>query len=355
MTSKERVRAALEHKITDRVPAAFEAVDTVTQKLMEHYGYTDYSQLLERYEVDIVPVSPRYIGPKLKEYVNEKGETVKGSYWGFEELLVHTDIDTYTSTIFYPLEDVETIEEVEQYQFPDPDWFDYSVVTEQCERYKDKATIVGHEGPFQIVTWLMKMETFCIRMIEEPEVVKRILDKMVEFELEYYRRIFEAGKGNIDILRVHDDYGTQISLLFSMDMWRKFFKENTKKLVDLAHQYGVFYQQHSCGAVRDIIPDLISCGVDSLEPLQKVNGLEPESLHAEFGGKIAFHGGIDTQNLLPNGSVEAVRRECERFVDALGQNGGYILMASQAFEGDVPIENIEAVYQARRVPQKNNI
>lgn len=88
----------------------------------------------------------------------------------------------------------------------------------------------------------MNMEEFFVLMLEEPEVAKYILDKMVAFELEYYKRIFEAAEGRIDILRPHDDYGTQLSLLFSVDMWREFFEENTKKLVDLAHQYDVFYQ-----------------------------------------------------------------------------------------------------------------
>ncbi len=189
---------------------------------------------------------------------------------------------------------------------------------------------------------------FFMLMIDEPEAAQRILDRMVEFELEYYKRCFEAGKGKVDILRPHDDYGTQISMLFSVDMWREFFKENTKKLVDLAHQYGAFYQQHSCGAVGPIIPDLIECGVDALEPLQKVVTLEPEVLAEQFEGKITFHGGIDTQGILPYGTADEVRAEVKKYMEILGKNGGYILMASQAFEGDVPIENIEAVYSVER-------
>ena len=92
---------------------------------------------------------------------------------------------------------------------------------------------------------------------------------------------------------------------------------------------------------------MIGCGADVLEPLQKVDGLDPESLQQEFGGKIAFHGGIDTQSLLPFGSPEEVRAECRRYVRALGANGGYILMASQALERDVPTENIDALFDMR--------
>lgn len=348
MTSKERVRAAITHQNPDQIPAAFEAVHSVVQKLLHHYHFTSYDQLLDKFQIDIVPVSPRYIGPPLKEYYNDKNQLVRQSYWGFEETFYHTDVDTYTITSHFPLAGVETVEEVNAVPFPDPDWFDYSEITRQCRKYPDKAIITGHEGPFQIVTFLIPMDEFFMLMIDSPEVAKRILERMLEFELEYYRRILEAGNGLIDIIRPHDDYGTQISLLFSVDMWKEFFMDNTKKLTALAHRYNAFYQQHSCGAVRPLIPDFIDCGVDVLEPLQKVKGLEPESLWEAFGGKITFHGGIDTQKVLPYGTPEEVARETAYYMKSLHHNGGYILMASQCFEGDVPVENIEAVYQVPR-------
>lgn len=348
MTSKERVRAVMAHQKPDRIPAAFEAVGSVQERLMKYYGFTGLDQLMEKFDIDIIPAAPKYIGPELKSYVNDRGQRVQQTYWGYEQTEQKTDIDTYWTTTYFPLNEVETVEDVEQATFPDPDWFDYTPIAEACEKYADKAIIIGHPGPFQMVTFLIEMDRFFMLMIDEPEAAQRILDRMVEFELEYYRRCFEAGKGKVDILRPHDDYGTQISMLFSVDMWKEFFKENTKKLVDLAHNYGAFYQQHSCGAVGPIIPELIECGVDALEPLQKVVTLEPEMLAEKYEGKITFHGGIDTQGILPYGTVEDVQREVRKYMDILGKNGGYILMASQAFEGDVPIENIEAVYRVKR-------
>lgn len=150
--------------------------------------------------------------------------------------------------------------------------------------------MIGHPGSFQIATFLKNMDKLFDDMALEQKFGQKIYDKMIEFEFDYYERILQAGQGLIDILRLHDDYGTQICSLFSVDMWRQFFKENTKKLVNLAHKYGAFYQQHSCGAVQAIIPELIVCGVDVLEPLQKVNGLEVTVLQEKFGGKICFQG-----------------------------------------------------------------
>lgn len=349
MNSKERVRAAICHEKPDRIPAAFEAVSTVNEKLLKHYGYANMDQLMERYQIDIVPVGPRYIGPELKSRYNEKGELVTRSLWGYESTVHVTDTDVYPITTHFPLAGVKTIDDVKKgYQFPSPDWFDYKSLKEQCEHYRDKALIFGHEGPFQMVTFLMDMEEFFLLMVDYPDTAQYILDQMVNFELEYYRRCFEAAEGQLDILRPHDDYGTQISLLFSPEMWRDFFAENTKKLTRLAHQYGAFYQQHSCGSVSPIISDLIDCGVDVLEPLQKVKGLYPEELKARYDGQITFHGGIDTQSLLPYGTPEEVQKEVRTYMETLGTHGGYILMASQGFEGDVPLENIEALYSTSR-------
>ena len=109
----------------DRIPAAFEAVGTVTSRLLREYGMTDYDQLLEKYEIDIVCAGPRYIGPELVSRTDEQNRQVKGSFWGYEQTIHVTALDSYPVTSYYPLSGVETMEEVDWYAWPDPDWFDY--------------------------------------------------------------------------------------------------------------------------------------------------------------------------------------------------------------------------------------
>lgn len=346
MTSRERVKKAILHQQPDQVPANFECVSSVMEKLLKRYGFSDENQIYQKFDIDIRSVSPRYIGPELKSY-KENGSLIQESYWGWKDKQHWTGKEYNSITCYFPFNEFETVEQLENYRWPSPDWFDYESIKYQCDKYKNKAIIMGHEGPFQIATFLRSMDKLFIDMAVEPEFAHKIYDKMVEFELEFYERIFIAADGQIDILRPHDDYGTQISLLFSMDMWRDYFKENTKKLTALTHKYGAFYQQHSCGAIRPVIPELIDCGVDIIEPIQKVKGLEPEELKRDFGKKITFHGGIDTQGVLPFGKPEDVIKETKHFIDTLNIDGGYILMASQSFEGDVPLENIEAMYSLR--------
>lgn len=347
MTSRERVRKAIMHQPADKIPANFECVPYVAEKLMKRYGFNDFEQVLCKFDIDIRPISPEYTGPMLKT-CNENGALVSETYWGALNKSVWTGKEYNSHTIYRPLDECETLVDVENYRWPSADWFDYESIKAQCLKHKDKALIFGHPGPFQVATTdIRSMEKLFMDMALDPEIAHRIYDKMVEFELEFYERILIAGDGQIDILRPHDDYGTQISMLFSVDMWKEYFAENTKKLTDLAHKYGAFYMQHSCGAVRPIIPELIKCGVDVLEPIQKVTGMNPVELKKEFGHVLAFHGGIDTQGVLPNGTAEEVKAETRYFMDILGENGGYILMGSQGFEGDVPPENIEALYSIR--------
>ncbi|GAA0181820.1 uroporphyrinogen decarboxylase family protein [Clostridium sediminicola] len=349
MLSRERVRKAIMHKQPDRVPTNFECVDSVMEKLLKHYSFNNAEQVYQKFEIDIRSISPIYCGPELKSYTDIDGNKVQENFLGFSRTHIWTGKEYNHITTSFPMDSFQTVEDIDNYKWPSPDWFDYESIKYQCEQHKDKAIIVGHEGPFQIVTNLRRMENLFMDMILNPQFAKRLFDRMVEFELEYYERILIAGDGKIDIIRPHDDYGTQIGLLFSVDIWRKYMKENTRKLVDLAHKYGAFYQQHSCGAIREIIPELVDCGVDILEPIQKVKGMEPEKLKKDFGHELAFQGGIDTQKILPKGSVKDVINETNHFIDTFNVEGGYILMGSQSFEGDIPIENIEAIYSVSRI------
>lgn len=347
MTSKERVRCAIGHKQPDRIPVNFEAMGYVKDKIVKEHGLSSYEDIYELYEVDIRDCSPDYIGPDMKSWL-ENGRKVTETVYGCTMVECESCGEKHNVVHTYPFGEDTTVDEILNFNWINPDWFDYESVKRKCAQYKNKALLFGHEGPFQLSTFLMSMETLFEKMILEPDVAHALYNRFVQFELEFYERILIAGDGQIDILRPHDDYGTQQGLLFGVPMWEDYFLENTRKLTELAHRYGAFYQQHSCGAIREIIPSLIKAGVDILEPLQKVNGMEIDGLKHDFGTQICFHGGIDTQFVLPNSTPEQVEEETRHYIDVLGKGGGYILMASQSFESDVPVANIDAVYRTAR-------
>jgi uroporphyrinogen decarboxylase len=122
-----------------------------------------------------------------------------------------------------------------------------------------------------------------------------------------------------------------------------------KEMTRLIHGLGGRALYHSCGTIWRFVPDLIECGVDVLDPIQPTcPKMQPESLKAEFGNRISFHGGIDMQELLPHGTPAQVEAEVRRYCEVLGKDGGYIMAPAHLFQPDVPPENILAVYRGAR-------
>lgn len=350
MTSKERIRAALEHKETDRVPTTMQCVGTAWENLKKYLKMDTEEEILQYFDIDTrIMDLPPYTGPQKAPYVNERGEKVYTNMLGCEYINKWNGAEYNMHIISHPYSGVKTFDDLEKFEgWINPDHYDYNAVTQFVKKHEDKAIRIGWPGPYQVFTLLYGTEEFYINMYEEPELMQAMLDRYCSAVSEIYERMFEAANGQVDILRCCDDYGTQRSMLFSISMWKEFFEKNTRMFAKLAHKHGAYYMQHSCGSVRAVIPKLIECGVDALEPIQKVTGMDVDDLKREFGDQLCFQGGIDTQYILPKGTPQEVYDETTRVIKALYKRGGYILCGSQDFEGDVPPENICALYEAAK-------
>jgi uroporphyrinogen decarboxylase len=167
----------------------------------------------------------------------------------------------------------------------------------------------------------------------------------VDFEVEVTRRFLEACDGLLDIAYFGNDFGTQRGLFISPAHWERFFRQPLKRFFDVSHEHGCKVMKHSCGAVRAIIPSLIADGVDILDPVQvRAAGMGLPELVRDFGDRLAFHGGVDTQRTLPFGTPADVRAEVRSYLDLTRDRGGYILTSSQNFIADIPDANILAMY-----------
>ena len=117
-----------------------------------------------------------------------------------------------------------------------------------------------------------------------------------------------------------------------------------KQLVEQAHSYGVKVIYHSCGSIVDIIPDLIEAGVDIVHPIQALaHGMEPSNLKAKFEGQVSFCGGVDTQDLLVNGTPEMVQDKVKELREIF-PTGLIISPSHEAIMPDVPPANIKALF-----------
>ena len=151
----------------------------------------------------------------------------------------------------------------------------------------------------------------------------------------------------LDWLWTGDDVSSQFSMLMSPATWRALIKPHLARITAVGKARGLWVAYHCCGALRPIIPDLIEIGIDVLNPVQcNCPGMDPLELKAEFGKQLAFMGGVDTQGLLPTGTVDDVRRATARLIEGMTRDGGgYILAASHTVPPETPDENIFAMYQ----------
>lgn len=318
LSSKERVLMAMNHEKPDRVPMDYWAWGVVNEKLQKNLNLKDYDELLDYLDVDLRTIRATYIG---------------------------------TSDCWASLRNAKTIEDLEKCELPSSDLFDYSNIEPLCDRYSGYALMGGAWSPiFCTASSLIGMEKLMIQMYEDPDFAKLFLEKITDFFYEQSVGTFEAANGKMDIFFMGDDYGTQRGLIMSEDMWNEFYAPHVARLFDLAKDFGLKVMLHSCGSVSKLIPKLIELGMDALDPIQvRAADMEPEKLKAKFGDSITFHGGLDTQHVLPFGTVEEVRTEAKRLIEVFGKDGGYIFGPSQEFLPDIPLENIVAMYEVGKM------
>ena len=199
---------------------------------------------------------------------------------------------------------------------------------------------------FQHPTLVRQMDMLLCDMLTEPELAAYIMDRYTDFYCDYFKAMFEACPGQIDILRIADDLGMQDRPLISAELFEEFCLPRIKRLTDLAHSYGVKVMFHSCGAISSFIDALIEVGVDILDPLQpNAKDMAPAQLASKFAGRICFHGSIDTQYTLPKGTTEDVRAQVRAHAAIYGEaNTGFIISPAHSLQPDVPVENILALY-----------
>jgi uroporphyrinogen decarboxylase len=341
MTPRERVLTALEHRQPDRTPRDFWAEECSWKRLMAHVGHEDRGRLLDELGVDVrhleIPAPPE----------RAVGNGVYQNFWGERYIYRPTPWGPMREDVRGALAEAKTLAELERFDWPTPDLFDYSALPGQCRRWGRHALLYGFADVWQRPALVRGWEGMFLDMVERPDWVHFLSRRFTDFYREDYTRAAAATRGRIDLYLLISDLGSQTGPLISLAMFRHFVAPYLKEMIDCIHGLGARVLFHSCGAIRLFIPDLIALGVDVLDPIQPVTPeMAPERLKADFGAQLSFHGGIDMQHLLPSGSPEQVRAEVRRYCETLGRGGGYILSPAHLFQPDVPPENVLAVYGA---------
>jgi uroporphyrinogen decarboxylase len=375
LTHRERVMRAVDHRMPDRVPLDLGGTLTSTiargayERLLQHLHLDGETRIIRRWAAAVQPderllrhfdIDTRMVAPRCDEGWNEYWRITPvpgrpGAYrdeWG----AVWTKPETGPAFISdHPLAGAITAEDLERYPWPDP---------EDPERYaglKEQARTLKEETDFAVIgvfprpvvslsQFLRGYDHFFLDMGLNRPVLESLMDRILEVDLGIGRRILTEIGQYVDLMFVHDDLATQRSLMFSPDHYRRIVKPRHRQICNLIKTRSdakiIF---HTDGAVFPILEDLVEIGVDALNPVQtSAQGMEPDRLQEAFGDRLCFWGAVESQRLLPHGTLGEVRAGVKDLIEALGKGGNCVLAAVHNIQDDVPPQNIVAMFEAAK-------
>ena len=250
--------------------------------------------------------------------------------------------------IVCPLQNATRPEEIESYPLPtfDESWR-LSKAKESIDKFHEKGLCVAGAAACSIfeVSWQIRgMEQMLEDFSHRPELASILLDRVTEIRCKYVETLLSMGS---DLIILGDDIATQIGMMMSPAMWRRWLKPRLSTIIQAARRIKpdvlVFY--HSDGNPSAVIPDLIEIGVNILNPVQP-ECMDPAALKKQYGDQLAFWGTIGTQTTFPFGSPEDIRNVVRQRIETVGQDGGLLLGPTHMLEPDVPWENILAFFEA---------
>ncbi|MRR32316.1 hypothetical protein EG834_18755 [bacterium] len=264
----------------------------------------------------------------------------------------------YYDVYHHPLQGAEISKaDIDRYPWPDPtDPARFAGLREKVKyavEVEQQAVIMGGlcAGFVEMAGWMRGYADYLMDFAANPELMEYFCDKLLELKMAYWEKMLAEVGDLVSAVLESDDMGSQTDLLFSPRAYRRIVKPRHKKLYEFikSRTRGKLFL-HSCGAIRKVIPDLIEVGVDILNPVQvSAAGMDSRELKQEFGKDITFWGGgVDTQWVLGNGTVQEVKDEVRRRIEDLAAGGGFVFATVHAIQGNVPPQNVIAVWDALR-------
>jgi uroporphyrinogen decarboxylase len=376
VNSRERVRVALERRQPDRIPsdlggtlvtgigvAAYRGLraclglperPVLVADLVQQLAVVD-EDVAERLGTDVravVAAPPSGIDSGLRD---EPGFTWFRDEFGIGWRMPR-DGGMYYDLFQSPLAGDVSEVDIDRLPLADPvDPARFATWAEDCHARAAEGRAValdlGGGGIMETAAWLRGFEEFYADLAADPRLAGRLLDRLLAFRVAAWERALDLAGDAADVVCEWDDLGGQARTLIAPETYRRIVKPRHRELLAAIHartRAKVLF--HSCGAIRALIPDLIEIGVDALNPVQvSAAGMDTRELKREFGRELAFWGGgVDTQRILPFGSPGDVRDEVRRRIDDLAAGGGFVFAAVHNIQGNVPPENVVAMWEALR-------
>jgi len=365
MNSRERVLKTLNHEEADRVPvdiggtSCTTMVEPVYKKLLKRYHVNDHQYGIIHSvmrSVDICEEVKDLLSSDtdimcLNEPSGGRIELTASGFvdeWGINYRKSKVGDDFYYDICKNPLANAN-LEDLKNYPWPDPfDKVRYKGLKEKAkELAKKNRFVLGNilESAIFEIAWAMRgFAKFLMDLIINKEFAHALLEKITFIQKTIYEKFLEEVGEHIDMVFIADDLATQDSLLFSPALYREMIKPYQAEYFKVKNKNNLKLLYHSCGNISALLNDFVEIGVDSINPVQvSAKGMDPERLKEEFGEKICFWGGVDTQTILNSPDKNVVKNAVENLVKILAPGGGFILTSVHNVQNDVPVENIKTM------------
>lgn len=368
MNNRDRVLAALAHKQSDKIPVSVGAtiVDGLSRFAKDAYEAYRGKGPTETRIIHIAmqtAATPRWLADELGmefETVSMKGpfsDTTKfdaeGSYYD-EFGIFWKKSALYNDPVRGPFYGEATAEDI--LKNPWPNAYDKGRVAglrDEALKIREKGdkilvADIMCGGPFEQSLWMRGWEDFLCDLHLDPYLAETLMDRITQSAIAFWDAYLNEIGDLVDIVCQGDDIGMQDRSIISLDMYNKYVKKYHKQLYSfIKSKTKAKIFMHSCGSVYELLPGLIEAGIDILNPVQiTARNMEPARLKKDFGSELTFWGGIDTQKILPHGSVQEIKDCVKMLCDTLGKDGGYVLAPGHNIQSYVEPWRIDAMIQA---------
>jgi len=334
MNSRERIIATLNREEPDRLPT-FEW--KVSRPIIDAFcpGGTEMD-FVEAAEHDAVCCSPSY--EKL-EIIDE--DTFIDEFNIKRHL---TGLDKYPVAVGHPIINLASFKKYE----PPPLDSDirFKKIEAVIHRFgKEKAIVVNLHDIFSFPRDLMGLDKYLMAFIIEPELVRKIVGFSVDYNLELAKLV---KKREIAIIGIGDDFADNKGPFISPAMFREFLYPEFKRVVQGYKKMGFWVIKHSDGNLNPILALLVDAGIDCLDPIDPLGGMDIGSIREKYGNRIARKGNIDCVKTLVEGKPEQVREEVKECIRKGSPGGGHIISSSNSLHAGVRPELYKVMLRAVR-------
>jgi uroporphyrinogen decarboxylase len=372
--ARARVRDALEHREPDRVPRDLGAIRMTGIHVRAYAGLRralglpertvrvgDVSQQLAAVDddaldalgIDVRGVEPRAPSGYRREIVDEGESVAYLDEWGVRRRMPKDGFFFDPSSA--PLGGEIDAGHLARFAWPDgADPARRAGVAEEARRVvaeEDRAVYVGSvcAGLTEMLFRLRGFEDGYMDLAADQALARALMERVLEVKLAWWGAVLPELGDAVDVVGEADDLGGQGSTLFSPRTYRELVKPLHAELfafIRARTRARILF--HSCGAICELLPDLVEIGVEVLNPVQvSAAGMETAALKRDFGRDLVFWGGgVDTQRVLASGSPADVRAEVARRIADLAPGGGFVFASVHNIQANVPPENAAAMWEA---------